>query len=67
VLAPENALLTLGGTSRVFVVVGDHVEERVVKVGQRIDGLVEIADGLKSGERVATSGVNQLVDGMKVR
>jgi RND family efflux transporter MFP subunit len=67
VLAPKAAVQTIGGTSRVFVVNGDHVEERIVTTGQQVDQLVEITNGLKSHEQVATANVSQLVDGMKVR
>jgi len=57
---------TSAGTSRVYVVNGDHVEERIVTVGQAVDTLVEITNGLKPGERVATTNVARLVDGTKV-
>ena len=67
VLVPGNAVRTVSGTGRVFVVVGDHAEERIVTTGQKVDPLVEITTGLKSGERVATENVNQLVDGIKVK
>jgi multidrug efflux pump subunit AcrA (membrane-fusion protein) len=67
VLVPAAAVRTAGGTSRVFVVNGDHVEERVVTVGQTLDTLVEITNGLKAGERVATTNVAQLADGTKVQ
>jgi multidrug efflux pump subunit AcrA (membrane-fusion protein) len=67
VLAPKAAVQTIGGTSRVFVVNGDHVEERIVTTGQGVDQLVEITNGLKSSEQVATANVPQLVDGMKAR
>jgi RND family efflux transporter MFP subunit len=66
VLVPLAAVQTTAGTSRVFVVDGDHVEERLVTVGQAVDQLVEITRGLKSGEKVATTNVPQLVDGQKV-
>jgi multidrug efflux pump subunit AcrA (membrane-fusion protein) len=66
-LVPETAVQTLGGTSRVYVVTGDHVEERIVTLGQKLDDRIEIASGLKSGECVATANVPQLVDGMKVK
>ena len=46
---------------------GDHVDERIVTTGQTLDPLVEITTGLKSGERVATDNVTQLVDGIKVK
>lgn len=66
VVVPAGAVQTSGGTSRVFVVNGDHVEERIVTVGQTVDGTVEITNGLKAGERVATRNVAQLADGAKV-
>jgi RND family efflux transporter MFP subunit len=66
ILVPAAAVHAIGATSRVFVVNGDRVEERIVTIGQTIDGQVEISNGLKAGERVATSNVGQLVDGAKV-
>ena len=46
---------------------GDRVEERIVTTGQNKDELVEIVNGVRAGERVATENVAQLVDGVKVR
>lgn len=66
VLVPSAAVQTSSGTSRVYVVSGDHVEERVVTTGLVVGDLVEIAKGLKSGERVATKNVGQLTDGTKI-
>src|ERR1700730_1421978 len=66
ILVPAAAVRTASGTSRVYVVAGDRVEERIVTVGQTVDGLVEITSGLKAGERVATKNVAQLADGIKV-
>jgi len=63
---PSSAVQTSGGTSRVFVIAGDHVEERVITVGQTLDANVEVTNGLKTGERVATKNVNKLTDGAKV-
>lgn len=65
-LVPAAALRTVAGTARVFVVAGERVEERVVMVGQTVDDRVEITDGLEPGEQVATSGVEALVDGLRV-
>jgi multidrug efflux pump subunit AcrA (membrane-fusion protein) len=65
-MVPAAAVQTAGGTSRVFVVSGDRVEERVVTVGQTLGADVEITNGLKAGERVATRNVNKLSDGAKV-
>jgi len=66
ILVPAAAVQTTGGTSRVYVVTGDHVEERIVTTGQTVDDLVEISKGLKTGEKVATKNVPQLADGTKV-
>ena len=66
VLVPAAAVQTSAGTSRVYVLNGDHVEERIVTTGETLGELVEITKGLKAGERVATKNVNQLADGIKV-
>jgi RND family efflux transporter MFP subunit len=66
-VVPAVAVRTIGGTSRVYVASGDHVEERIVTIGQTVDALVEITSGLKTGERVATAHVGQLADGTKVQ
>jgi len=65
ILVPTSAVLTTAGTSRVFVVTGNDVEERIVTTGQTVGDLVEITKGLKAGERVATRNVAQLVDGTR--
>ena len=66
VLVPASAVQTIAGTSRVYVVEAGRVEERVVTTGQKLEPLVEIVNGLKSGEQVATTNVGKLIDGMKV-
>jgi len=66
VLVPAASVQTTAGTSRVFVVAGDHVEERVVTTGQPVGDLIEITNGVKAGERVATKNVAKLADGSKV-
>ncbi len=66
ILAPVNAVRTVAGTSRVFVVTGGKVEERIVTVSQQVGDLIEITSGLKTGEKVATSNVTQLADGVPV-
>jgi len=66
VLTPVAAVRTVAGTSRVFVVSGDRVEERIVTIGQPVGDLIEITTGLKAGEKVATSNVTQLADGVRV-
>lgn len=66
VLIPTASVQVTSGTSRVYVVAGDHVEERIVTTGEAVGDLIEITKGLKAGERVATKNVGQLADGIKV-
>ena len=66
VLIPASSVQVTSGTSRVYVVAGDHVEERIVTTGEVVGDLVEITKGLKAGERVATKNIAQLADGIKV-
>jgi RND family efflux transporter MFP subunit len=66
VVVPSAAVHTDSGTSRVFVVNGDHVEERIVTTGQTLGESIEITKGLNPGERVATKNVAQLTDGARV-
>ncbi len=66
ILVPADAVAIAGGTSRVYVITGDRAEERVVTTGQKAGDLIEITNGLKAGEQVATKNVGQLVDGAKV-
>src|SRR5207248_10624778 len=52
---PTNAVLDSGQEQLVFVALGDGMfEPRKVKVGRRAGDSVEILEGLKEGEQVAT-------------
>lgn len=54
-VVPTNALLDSGQEQIVFVAKGDgYFEPRRVKIGQRLDDAIEILEGLKEGESVAT-------------
>lgn len=59
---PDGAVVDTGKTQTVFVDLGDgRLEPRRVTAGARMEGYVEIMDGLEEGERVVTSG-NFLID-----
>jgi membrane fusion protein (multidrug efflux system) len=66
ILVPAAAVRTVAGTARVFVVTGDRVEERIVVTGQAVGERVEVTSGVKAGERLAASNVEQLADGVRV-
>jgi RND family efflux transporter MFP subunit len=65
-LVPEAAIRTEGGQSVAFVVAGDQIERRAVKVGGRRGEQVEVAAGLRAGERVVIEGPPELADGDRV-
>ena len=66
-LVPVTAVETVSGTSRVYVVKADKVEERIVTTGETIDRLVEITSGLAAGDVVAAEPKGRLLDGAAVR
>ena len=66
-LVPKGAVRTVDGTSIVFVVRGDRVERRAVKLGGTDGDLMEVASGLTAGDKVVTEGVATLTDGARVK
>jgi len=63
---PYSAMQYRYGVNRVFVVDGDKLVARELKVGDRLGDRVEILSGVKSGERVASNDIDKLTDGQKV-
>ena len=54
---PESAVVYEGDTAHVWVARDDGlVALRPIRVGRTMDGMVEIVDGLKAGEKIVTSG-----------
>lgn len=67
-LVPATSVETVAGTSRVYVIAADNkVEERIVTIGEKVGDRVEIATGVKSGERVAANPRGKLLDGVRVQ
>ena len=65
-MVPLDAVVSFAGVTKVFVVEGDSVHARAVKVGRVQDGRQEILEGLKPSEIVVVSGQSRLSEGMKV-
>lgn len=63
---PEAAVSTFAGITKVFVIADGKAQERKVRLGRRREGTVEILQGVRAGERVATSSLPQLHDGAAV-
>jgi RND family efflux transporter MFP subunit len=57
---PRTAVLDEEGQKAVFVKVGDGFLKRVIEVGTKFGGRVEVISGLGEEDEVATSGAYQL-------
>ena len=57
VVVPESAIVEEGADKLAFVqLAGETFEERVLELGTRADGLVQVISGLSKGDRVVTKG-----------
>jgi len=66
-LIPSTAVETVSGTSRVYVIKTNKVEERIVTIGETVGPDVEITSGLGKGDIVAAAPKGRLTDGSEVR
>ncbi|MFD0739233.1 efflux RND transporter periplasmic adaptor subunit [Lysobacter koreensis] len=66
-LLPEIAVVQVGNDSYVFKVKGDGSVERAdVRIGTRRDGLAEVLEGLKAGDKIVIDGTGKLRPGSKI-
>jgi RND family efflux transporter MFP subunit len=65
--APDDAVSTMAGVSTVYVIEDGKARQQLVTLGARQDKVIEIVDGLKGHEVLATSNVNQLATGTSVQ
>jgi RND family efflux transporter MFP subunit len=61
------SLLTRSNRQAVFVIEGDRVSERTVTAGETLGDMVEIREGVKTGEKVVIKPHPSLRDGMRIR
>jgi multidrug efflux pump subunit AcrA (membrane-fusion protein) len=54
------------GVNRVFVVSGDRLAARELKVGERLGERIEILSGVQAGDAVALTDVDKLADGTRI-
>jgi RND family efflux transporter MFP subunit len=66
-LVPASAVETVAGTSRVYVLTGNKVEERIVTIGEKVGDRIELQTGVKAGEQVAVNPRGKLADGVRVQ
>lgn len=64
---PRNAVITEDEKSHVFVISEEgNASRRAIQLGFEGNGLIEVIDGLTSGETVVTAGKGSLSDGTRV-
>src|SRR5215208_1047513 len=66
VVVSEEAVVGEGLRHLIFVVKDNVVERRVVRIGQRQEGRVEIVEGLQPGETIIVRGVQRVRPGLTV-
>jgi RND family efflux transporter MFP subunit len=66
-LMPKAAVRRNGDQDIVFVVRGDRVERRAVKLGLARGEQVEVLSGVNTGDRVVVEGPETLADGARVK
>ncbi len=67
VLVPKAAVVRNDGSSFVFVIKGNRVEQRSIRLGDEAGDFYYVLEGLSGGESAATSGVEKLRDGDRVK
>jgi RND family efflux transporter MFP subunit len=67
IVVPQEAVVFRDGAAGAFVLEGQQVRLRRLTTGLRRDGMVEVLDGLKVGDRVVRTGAGFLADGDVVR
>ena len=67
VMVPKQAVVQRDGSSSVFVVKGNKVEQRTIRTGEESGDFFFVLDGLSGSETVAVVGVDKLRDGDRVR
>lgn len=65
-LLPEQAIWPIGNDKTVFVVEDGKAVQKVVVLGQREPGFVEVVSGLSPGEEVVTAGQMKIFEGAAV-
>ena len=66
-LVPEQAIWPVGNDKTVFVVEDGKAVQKIVTLGERRPGEVEIVSGLEPGSEVVTAGQMKIFDGAAVR
>jgi membrane fusion protein (multidrug efflux system) len=63
---PEQAIWPIGQDKTVYVIEDGKAVQKMVKLGQREPGRVEIVSGIVAGDEVITAGQMKIFDGADV-
>ena len=66
VMVPRRAVQLIAGLNKVFVIENGRASERIVKTGVSDGDLIEIVEGVRAGDNVATSNLDKLQEGSVV-
>jgi HlyD family secretion protein len=67
VLVPMDAIVRRDGKEFVFVIKGNRVELRAIRIGAGSGSFHQVLEGLSGGESIATTGSDKLSDGDRVK
>jgi RND family efflux transporter MFP subunit len=63
---PPSAVFQFAGLEKLFVIENGRIAERIVRSGLQTDDYIEIVEGVKEGDVVATSNLGSLQTGREV-
>jgi len=66
IVVPEDAVQPLRTANVIWAVVDGKASRRVVQLGARSQGVVEIVSGVAAGEQVVVGGLERMAEGMPV-
>ena len=66
-MVPEQAIWPIGNDKTLYIVEEGAANQRIVTLGDRKDGMVEITSNLAAGEEVVVAGQMKIFPGAKVR
>src|SRR5687767_212290 len=66
IVIPEDAVQPLRTANVAWAVVGGKASRRVVQLGARSQGVVEVLSGINAGELVVVGGLERMAEGMPV-
>jgi len=66
IVVPEDAVQPLRTANVLWAVVDGKASRRVVQLGARSQGIVEVVSGVEAGELVVVGGLERMAEGMPV-